>query len=60
MFAVGSIAELREGLYEKPDGRRVPISQCGVALDLHRPFVDNVIFERDGKTYRRTREVIDV
>jgi len=29
-------------------------------LDLHRPFVDNVIFRKNGKIYRRTTEVIDV
>lgn len=60
IMAVGSIAELRQGLYEFPDGRRVPVDECGIAIDLHRPFVDNVVFERDGTTYRRTREVIDV
>ncbi len=60
MFAVGSIAELMEGEYEQPDGSRVPMSEMAAALDLHRPFVDRVIFERDGKTYRRTPEIIDV
>jgi isoleucyl-tRNA synthetase len=28
-------------------------------LDLHRPAVDDVTFERDGRTYRRVPEVID-
>jgi isoleucyl-tRNA synthetase len=38
----------------RPDaGGRVP-------LDLHKPFVDRVIFRREGKTYRRTPELIDV
>jgi isoleucyl-tRNA synthetase len=27
--------------------------------DLHRPFIDDVTFEKDGKTYRRIEEVID-
>ncbi|HHE55762.1 MAG TPA: isoleucine--tRNA ligase, partial [Caldithrix abyssi] len=27
---------------------------------LHRPFVDRIIFEKDGKIYRRTPEIIDV
>jgi isoleucyl-tRNA synthetase len=27
--------------------------------DLHRPFIDDVIIEQDGKTYRRVEEVID-
>jgi len=28
-------------------------------LDLHRPAIDDVIFEKDGRTYRRVPEVID-
>ncbi len=60
MFAIGSIAELMEGLYEKPDGTRVPIAECAEEFDLHRPFVDQVVFERDGKTFRRTHEIVDV
>ncbi|GDX62980.1 isoleucine--tRNA ligase [Candidatus Saccharibacteria bacterium] len=27
--------------------------------DLHRPFIDEVVIEREGKTYRRVEEVID-
>ena len=27
--------------------------------DLHRPFIDDVVFEKDGKTYRRVEEVLD-
>ena len=60
MMAVGSIAELMEGIYEAPDGSRTPMKEAGVEVDLHRPFVDHVIFEKDGKTYRRTHEIIDV
>jgi isoleucyl-tRNA synthetase len=60
LFAVGSVAELMNGLYERDGGVRVPVAECGVDVDLHRPFVDKVVFERDGKTYRRVREVIDV
>ncbi|MBU3678546.1 MAG: isoleucine--tRNA ligase [Candidatus Kapabacteria bacterium] len=60
MFAVGSIDELRTGLYEREDGSKVPVSECGMEIDLHRPFVDRVVFDRDGVTYRRTREVVDV
>ncbi|MBB5232915.1 isoleucyl-tRNA synthetase [Deinococcus budaensis] len=29
-------------------------------LDLHRPYIDDVTFELDGKTYRRVPEVLDV
>lgn len=60
MFAVGSIEELIKGLYEFEDGNRVPVPECGKEIDLHRPFVDNVVFEKDGHTYRRVHEVIDV
>lgn len=60
VMAVGSIAELREGRYELPDGRLVDLDEAGVPIDLHRPFVDNVVFERNGTTYRRVKEVIDV
>jgi isoleucyl-tRNA synthetase len=60
MFAIGSIAELLEGIYEHPDGRRVPAKEIANELDLHRPFVDRIIFEKDGKVYRRTPEIIDV
>ncbi len=59
-FAIGSIAELKEGLYEFEDGRRVPLKEAEVEIDLHRPFVDRVVFEKDGKIYRRTPEIADV
>ncbi|HYP53047.1 MAG TPA: class I tRNA ligase family protein, partial [Pyrinomonadaceae bacterium] len=29
-------------------------------LDLHRPYVDEITFERDGKTYRRVPYTVDV
>lgn len=60
IFAVGSIAELSQGLYENEEGRRVPVAECGKEIDLHKPFVDHVIFEKNGNTYRRVKEVIDV
>ncbi|MCC5849768.1 MAG: isoleucine--tRNA ligase [Verrucomicrobia bacterium] len=45
-ICVGSIAEL-----EELSGQRV--------TDLHKHIVDLVTFEKDGKTYRRTPEVLD-
>ena len=45
---IGSIAEL-----EELTGRSL------TELDLHRPAVDDVTFEKDGRTYRRVPEVID-
>ena len=47
-IAVGSVAEL-----EKLTGQALS------ELDLHRPAVDDVTFEKDGKTWRRVPEVID-
>ncbi|KXK56044.1 MAG: isoleucine--tRNA ligase [Chlorobi bacterium] len=60
IFAVGSVAELMTGEFQHPDGSIVPMSDVAGQLDLHKPFVDGVIFRRDGKTYRRTPELIDV
>ncbi len=60
IIAIGSIEELKQGLYEKEDGTRVPVSEVEDQIDLHRPFVDRIIFEKDGKIYRRTPEIIDV
>jgi isoleucyl-tRNA synthetase len=45
---IGSLAEL-----EELTGRELS------DLDLHRPAVDDVTFEKDGKTWRRVPEVID-
>jgi isoleucyl-tRNA synthetase len=45
---IGSVAEL-----EQRSGRKLG------DLDLHRPAVDGVTFEHDGRRYRRVPEVID-
>ncbi|RPI70656.1 MAG: isoleucine--tRNA ligase, partial [Ignavibacteriales bacterium] len=58
VFAVGSIKELQEGFIED-NGKRVFVSDLD-EIDLHKPFVDNIFFERSGKIYKRTSEVIDV
>jgi isoleucyl-tRNA synthetase len=47
VICVGSRQELRELGAEVPD-------------DLHRPYIDEVTFERDGKTFRRVPDLIDV
>ncbi len=60
IIAIGSIEELKQGLYEKEDGTRVPVSELEDQIDLHRPFVDRIIFEKNGQIYRRTPEIIDV
>ncbi|MCH9611754.1 MAG: Isoleucine--tRNA ligase [Chlamydiia bacterium] len=46
MIAVGSIAELEELSGEK-------------IVDLHRDYVDQITFVKNGKTYRRITEVFD-
>jgi isoleucyl-tRNA synthetase len=46
-ICIGSRDELRELGAEVPD-------------DLHRPYIDEVTFERDGKTFRRVPDLIDV
>ncbi len=58
MFAVGSIEELKKGFIEE-NGNRIPVSEIE-EIDLHKPFVDKILFEKDGKIYRRTPELIDV
>jgi isoleucyl-tRNA synthetase len=45
---VGSVAELEE-----------LTGQEHSELDLHRPAIDEITFEKDGKTWRRVPEVID-
>jgi isoleucyl-tRNA synthetase len=46
-ICVGSREELRELGAEVPD-------------DLHRPYIDDATFERDGKTFTRVPDLIDV
>jgi len=58
MIAVGSVEDLKKGFIEE-DGKRIPVSEAE-EIDLHKPFVDKVKFEKDGKIYKRTPELIDV
>jgi isoleucyl-tRNA synthetase len=57
MFCIGSVEELLEGMVEDEKGNRTPIVTDG--LDLHKPFMDQIVFERNGTVYRRVPEVID-
>ncbi|MFZ4801414.1 MAG: isoleucine--tRNA ligase [Chlorobium sp.] len=63
MFAVGSVAELREGFIDI-DGERLILGEAldrgMVELDLHKPFVDSIYFIRDGRRFNRTPELVDV
>jgi len=58
MFAIGSIEELKKGFFIK-DGKRISVADLP-EIDLHKPFVDEILFEKNGKIYRRTPELIDV
>lgn len=58
MFAVGSIEELRKG-YVLKNGVKTSVSTID-NIDLHKPFIDEVFFEKNGKVYKRTPELIDV
>lgn len=58
IIAVGSIEDLKKGFIDE-DGKRISVADLE-ELDLHKPFVDKVLFEKDGKIYRRTPELIDV
>ena len=58
MFAVGSIEELKDGFIEE-DGKRKSIREIE-DIDLHKPFVDRIFFEKNSKIYKRTPELIDV
>lgn len=59
-FAIGSIAELKEGFIFDENGNRKYLKDLDIEIDLHRPFVDKVYFERNGKIFKRVPEVIDV
>ncbi len=60
MFAVGSIAELKEGFVIR-DGKKIAVKDLPAEeIDLHKPFVDEIKFEKEGKIYSRTPELIDV
>ncbi|MEJ2615352.1 MAG: isoleucine--tRNA ligase [Ignavibacteriaceae bacterium] len=58
MFAIGSVEELKEGFVEE-NGKRVSVKEYK-QLDLHKPYVDQILFEKNGKIYKRTPELIDV
>lgn len=47
VIVVGSVAELKK------------LAGVAADADLHRPGIDKVVIERDGKTYHRTEEVFD-
>ena len=58
VFAIGSIEEVRNGFIEE-NGKRISLKDLE-KIDLHKPFVDKILFEKNGKIYKRTPEVIDV
>jgi len=60
MLCVGSIKELKDG-FVKRNGKKILVKDLPDSeIDLHKPFVDEVKFEINGKIYKRTPELIDV
>lgn len=59
LLAIGSVEDLQSGEIEV-DGSWVSVAESGEEIDLHKPFVDRIVFHRDGRTYHRTPELIDV
>jgi isoleucyl-tRNA synthetase len=55
-IVIGSIAEMESLL---APGSSLPKNEQG-ELDLHRPYIDEVVLAKDGKEYRRIKEVMDV
>lgn len=58
MIAIGSIEELKEGFIEE-NGKKKSVKDID-NIDLHKPFVDKIFFEKNGSIYKRTPELIDV
>ena len=58
IIPVGSIEDLKKGFIVEGD-KRIPVSEIE-DIDLHKPFVDKVHLEKNGKIYTRTPELIDV
>ncbi len=54
-------------VWEAPDGDRIVISSIKEleelsgqkVVDLHRPYIDQIFINKDGKTYKRRPEVLD-
>jgi isoleucyl-tRNA synthetase len=55
-IVVGSLKELEAQL---APGSALPKNEKG-ELDLHRPYIDEVVLTKNGKEYRRVKEVMDV
>jgi isoleucyl-tRNA synthetase len=58
ILPIGSIEDLKKGFIVEND-KRILVSELD-NIDLHKPFVDRVLFEKNGKIYSRTPELIDV
>jgi len=60
MLVIGSIDELKQGFVER-NGKQILVKDLPAEeIDLHKPFVDEVKIEQNGKVYTRTPELIDV
>ena len=55
-IVISSLAELQELAGQKLD---LPELEDQALPDLHRPYIDEVVIRKDGKTYKRVEEVLD-
>ncbi|HEX5448081.1 MAG TPA: isoleucine--tRNA ligase [Candidatus Saccharimonadales bacterium] len=57
-MVISSIDELKQLAGEEAVAGALPKLDDGWP-DLHRPFIDQITFQKDGKTYKRVEEVLD-
>lgn len=58
-IVIGSIAELEELAGKAAVQKALPKVETDGSLDLHRPFIDEIVIKKDSKTYKRVEEVLD-
>ncbi len=57
-IVIDSIAKLEELAGKETLQKALPKLEDGT-YDLHRPFIDRITFQKDGKLYKRVEEVLD-
>ena len=55
VICVGSYDELKKLAKDKKS-----LDKLGTSFDPHKPFIDKIILEKEGKKYKRVPEIIDV
>ena len=59
MFAIAGQRYVQTGHFQELPFAALPHNQQ-YELDLHRPYIDEIVLEKDGKEFRRVKEVLDV